>query len=176
MALNLEQLDDVTRSYMLQEFEADQAAGRLYPSGYFSEEGVRQGPTLLRQAIESGSDDTLAVALSSAPDLFLSHYQKRTPSGGTTTAKVPHTAPVTFAESEFNRFYIRALCLRAIEHGGTLEVYRARASSWARSESEALIGQTLDAADLLRDLRTHIGEEPTMLPYVNSGLSVRLVS
>lgn len=174
MGLNLENLDAATREFMLQEFDADEAAGRLNPSNYFSEAGEEQFPTLLREAIESGNDESLATALSRA-DLFLSHYQKKTPSGGITTAAVPRTAPVTFSEGEFNRFYIRGLCLRAIEEEGKIEVYRARASSRARPESEALIGQALDPTDLLEDLRRHIGEAPTLLPYVNSGLSVRLL-
>ena len=174
MGLHLENLDAITRDFMLREFEADEVSGRLNPSNYFAEEGITRFPTLLRDAIVSGDDESLASALS-APGFFRSHYQRKTPSGGTAMSAVPRTASVTFSEGEFNRFYIRALCLRAIEGGGTVEVYRARASSSARQESEALIGQTLSAADLLEDLRTHIGEAPMLLPCVNSGLSVRLL-
>lgn len=173
MALNLENLDEATRPFMLQEFEADVAAGRLYPSRHFSGQGSDRYPTLMREALERGTDETLGAALS-APGLFNSHYTKKTPKGGTTQAAVPHNVATTFAEGEFNRFYIRGLCLRAA--GGTVEVYRARPSKQARPESEALIGQVLDAGELLEDLRTHIGEAPTLLPYVNSGLSVRLPS
>lgn len=175
MGLNLENLDDTTRRFMLQEFDADDTTGRLYPSQYFSGEGGKQFSELFREAIEHGNDETLGVALS-APGLFETHYLKNTPSGGTTRATVPRTAPVTFAEGEFNRFYIRGLCLRAADGEDKVEVYRARSSSRARAESEALIGRILDAAELLEDLRAHIGEAPTLLPYVNSGLSVRMPS
>lgn len=174
MGLDFGEISGTTRQSMMDELDADETAGRLYLSGYFSDEGRDQYPALIREAIEMGNDDSLASALAS-PGMFASHYQKATPSGGVTTAAVPRTAATTFAQGEFNRFYIRALCLRAIDGaGGKVTVYRARESSWARPESEALIGTTLDAADLLDDLRTHIGEAPTLLPYVNSGLSVRL--
>ncbi len=169
MSLNLENLDATTRGFMLQEFEMDETAGRLHPSSYFAAEGIAKFPALLREAIGGGDDESLAVALSS-PGIFLSHYRRKTG-----MAKVPRTAPMTFAEGEFNRFYIRGLCLR-VGDGGMVEVYRARTSSSARPESEALIGKSLSAVELLEDLRRHIGEPPTLLPYVNSGLSVRLLS
>ncbi len=92
------------------------------------------------------------------------------------TRKMNIRAPQTLAEGEFNRYYIRGLCAKVCaDGGGMVEVYRARESSWARPESEALIGRRIDAAELLEDLRTHTGEAPTLLPEVNSGLSVRLV-
>ena len=60
------------------------------------------------------------------------------------------------AEGEFNRFYIRALCARAIEDGlPGVTVYRAKAVENARSESQQKIGQRVPAEALLRDLRTH---------------------
>jgi hypothetical protein len=174
--LNLQNLDDVTREYMLSEIERDTAVGNVYLSAYLSSEGRSEYPDLLRCAVIDGDDATLADALARTPGLFVSHYEKKKPKGGFTIAKVPVTAPTTCAEGEFNRFYIRALCRRVVDGGGgVVEVYRARESSWARPESEALIGAHLDAADLLEDLRSHIGEAPTLLPEVNSGLSVRLL-
>ena len=81
------------------------------------------------------------------------------------------------AEGEFNRFYIRALCLRAIEDGmAQVIVYRAKAVQNARSESERKIGQGVPVEALLRDLRTHPGVDTALglPPGPNSGLSVRL--
>jgi len=176
MALRYYDLDEETRTQMLSEIDRDAASRSLYTSGYFSSDGADRYPELLRAAAVDGSDATLADALATTPGMFVSHYEKRKPTGGTTFAKVPVTAPTTCAEGEFNRFYIRALCLRVLERGGgVVEVYRARESSWARPESEALVGTRIDAAELLEDLRAHIGGAPTLLPEVNSGLSVRLV-
>jgi hypothetical protein len=101
--------------------------------------------------------------------------------GGTgyTVSKVPRTAPITLAEGEFNRFYLRGLCQRAIEAGGpAIEIYRARASVTPRPESEAMIGRHLDADKLLVDLREHVGVDTALglPPGPNSGLSGRLAT
>jgi hypothetical protein len=81
------------------------------------------------------------------------------------------------AEGEFNRFYIRALCLRAIEDGvSEVIVYRAKDVEHARSESQQKIGSRVAAELLLRDLRTHVGVDTALglPPGPNSGLSVHL--
>ena len=81
------------------------------------------------------------------------------------------------AEGEFNRFYIRALCARAIEDGlSGVIVFRAKAVQNARSASEQMLGQTMPAAALLSDLRNSPGVDTALglPPGPNSGLSVRL--
>ena len=88
--------------------------------------------------------------------------------------KVPSNAAKLISQSEFNRFYIRAVCLEAIEKDiKEIEVYRARPSSSSRPESEAMIGKKLSPKELLDDLRDSIGKEPKILPHINSGLSVK---
>ncbi|BBI63173.1 hypothetical protein HSBAA_44790 [Vreelandella sulfidaeris] len=44
-----------------------------------------------------------------------SHEERKKPKGGTTIAKIPVTANETLAEGEFNRFYARGFCQRAIK-------------------------------------------------------------
>jgi hypothetical protein len=81
------------------------------------------------------------------------------------------------AEGEFNRFYIRAICLRAIEDGvPEVIVYRAKPVEHARAESEQKIGKGVAPEALLRDLRAHPGIDTALgLPQgPNSGLSVYL--
>jgi hypothetical protein len=176
MALQLDDLDDETRRYMLSEMARDSVHDDLYMSRYFSEEGRRRYPVLIREALEVGTDASLAEALSS-PAMFETHHQRRKPSGGHTTAKVPDTAPVTFAEGEFNRFYLRGLCARIVESGGgVVEIYRARYSERPRAESVAMEGTTLNAATLLDDLRTSQGVDTALglPPGPNSGLSARI--
>jgi hypothetical protein len=79
------------------------------------------------------------------------------------------------AEGEFNRLYIRALCRRAIAEEADLQVYRARFSS--QPDSESRIGELIDPAALLADLRAHNGQKTDLgVPgHPNSGVSVRLV-
>ncbi len=81
------------------------------------------------------------------------------------------------AEGEFNRFYARGLCRRAIAEGiEALVVYRAKEVVNPRAESVALIGKSLPAKQLLEDLRAHIGTDTALglPPGPNSGLSVKL--
>ncbi len=160
---------------MLAELEGDLESGKLYFGKHLSEAGKLRYPALLKEAIESGADDSLADGLR-APGLLLEWYEKSKPTGGTAPAKVPYTAATTLAEGEFNRFYLRGLCRRIeISGGGSVEIYRARSSANPRPESEAMIGEMFDASSLLADLRVNIGVDPALgLPNINSGLSGRL--
>lgn len=176
MGLRLENLDPHTRRFMLDELELDVARGTLYISPRLSECGLREYETLLRAAIERGDDESLANSLR-AGGRMRGTEERRKPKGGSTIVRVPVTAPDTLAEGEFNRFYARGLCRRAVEDGiHKLVIYRAKEVANPRVESQAMIGTTIDAEVLLEDLRTHSGVEPAfgLPPGPNSGLSVRL--
>jgi hypothetical protein len=175
VALSLVDLDEHTRQHMLAEFEDDLAASRLYLSPRLDSDGRLRYPELLREAFGSGSDMTLAAALSS-PGILKTTEQRKTKSG-VTMAKVPHTAPQTLAEGEFNRFYLRGLARRAIAEGvSSVVIYRARASENPRPESLALENTELPAEGLLADLRESVGVDTALglPPGPNSGLSARL--
>jgi hypothetical protein len=176
MALYLQNLDAETRRYMLEEMDYDVEHNLLHISPYLSGQGQRDYPNLLRAALENGNDETLATALGQQRRIQRS-YQKRKPGGGFTIASVPANAPEQLAESEFNRYYIRAVARRAIEAGiPELIVYRAKPVGTPRAESEALVETTVEPSALLEDLRTHSGERPTLgIPGgPGSGISVRL--
>jgi hypothetical protein len=176
MALNLTNLDAKTRALMVKEIDQDITATRLYMSPRLNELGHTQYPALLKEAAQN-HDDTWFAGQIRAKGLLKIKESRRTPSGGTTTAKVPVTAPDTLAEGEFNRFYCRAVCLRAIDEGKhSVRVYRAKHVDNPRPESEAKIGTMVDAKKLLEDLRTSQGVEPALSipPGPNSGLTVQL--
>jgi hypothetical protein len=170
MALNLVNLDSRTRKLMLEELEVDVQAGNLYLSPRLSSIGRRDYEGLLREAIQSGNDAMLAGALRSAGRM---NQIETTVKGH---KNVPVTAPETLAEGEFNRFYARGLCRRAIEDSTGVVVYRAKQVQTPRADSEAKIGAQMDAQALLNDLRNSIGVEPALglPPGPNSGLSVQL--
>ena len=110
------------------------------------------------------------------PGMMNSHQTRNTKSGPI-QVKVPFNAPDTLAEGEFNRFYIRALCLRAIDDASVrLVVYRAKSVAQPRPESEAAIGRTMDTHALLADLRANVGWETVLkIGQPNSGLTVKIV-
>lgn len=125
---------------MAEELDLDIRENRLYLSPRLSPTGVQEYPALLRSAIETGNDVSLANELRNNGRMN-STEQRRKPKGGYTTAAVPITAPETLAEGEFNRFYARGLCRRSqglSDH--ELRVHRAKPVDNPRPQSEALIG------------------------------------
>jgi len=176
MGLSYKNLDDQTRKFMVEELDRDITNGKLYISPRLNEIGSSKWGSVLRQAVERQNDDWLADEIRRG-GLMKSHEERRTPSGGTTTAKVPVTAPDTLAEGEFNRFYARGLCVRAITNNiQDVVVYRGKEVRQPRTESEAMIGKKINAKALLEDLRRSQGVEPALglPPGPNSGLTVCL--
>jgi len=177
MALYLENLDDRTRQLMLDEMEYDISHTQLHISPFLSGQGQRDYANLLREALQGGNDETLAESLRDHRRI-LRTLPRRNPSGGYSIAATAENAAQVLAESEFNRYYIRALARRAIEDGiQELVIYRAKPVQNPRPESEARVETALSPQDLLEDLRAHPGDERPSLGVPsgpNSGLSVRL--
>lgn len=172
MAFNFKNLDQKTRELMLEEIALDINQGTLYYSKRFNAHGIDVYAELLKSSAIDGNEDSLAKSLNSAG--CMNSMEERGTSGK--LVKVPVNACQLLAEGEFNRYYIRALCLRALNEKNKLVVYRARASENPRPESLKLINKEMDPQDLLTDLRKNIGLD-TLLglpPGPNSGLSVFL--
>lgn len=176
MGLAYENLDGATRRFMAEEIAMDVANGTIYISNYLNAQGCESWPRLIREAAQTVTDDSLAAAIVNDRCLK-THVEKRTPSGGMTTAKVPYTAHETMGEGEFNRYFARGLCRRAIDEGvPALEVYRAKAVMQPRAASEAKLGMLVDPNSILADLRATQGVEPALglPPGPNSGLTLRI--
>ncbi|WP_379142568.1 hypothetical protein [Paenibacillus sp. sgz500992] len=171
MALYLENLDPITREYMIREIDYDLQKGKLYLSGRLTETGKTVYPELLKEYAQNGDDEDFARKLR---EYMAAKELAKKPRGvGYIEKDVPHTANETLAEGEFNTYYIRGLCARVIEEEeGQLEIYRAKEVFDPRPESQALLGQTVDAAKLLSTLRDPESKFKA-IPKPNSGLSVR---
>lgn len=176
MGLRYENLDDATRRFMVEEIDMDVQSGAIYISRYLNPRGCDAWPVLLREAAERGTDDTLASAI--VRDRCLEErVERKKPKGGVTMVNVPVTAHETMGEGEFNRYYTRGLCRRAIAEGiPQVEVYRAKDVREPRPDSERKIGALVDPAVILEDLRRTQGVEPALglPPGPNSGLTLRL--
>lgn len=177
MTLHLVDLDELTRAEMAAEVTDDVANGNLYLSPRLSEIGRRDYPHLLHDAVARYDETWLAAQLRMGGRLNTRELS-RSKTGKVIDKLVPINAADTLAEGEFNRFYLRGLCRRALAAGMTeIEVYRAKEVASPRSESVALIGRRLGAAALLDDLRVSVGVETALgLPAPNSGLSGRLIA
>ena len=176
MPLNYPNLDDRIRKLMVNEIQRDIDAGTLYISGNLSPHGSVEYPVLLQAAAQNGNDASLAQALLSRLNSHEKPRQLKT--GGFSKPPVMRSnAHEMLAEGEFNRFYIRALCLLAGEDGiKELVVFRAKPVEHARSASEVMIGTHVAPGALLQDLRSHPGVDTALglPPGPNSGLSVRI--
>jgi len=167
----LPNLDPRTRDFMLEEIEHDIAHDTLYFSKRLTSAGERDYARNLQEAARAGDVGTFTDALRRPGQIETMEMRSTGP------AKVPHTAAETLAEGEFNRFYIRALCRRAIEDGiEEVIVFRAKEVSNPRPASEAMLGAAKDPHRLLKDLRANPGTDTALglPPGPNSGLSVHL--
>jgi len=177
MGLNLVNLNEA-RQFMLDEIEYDITTnGKIYISTRLNPRGTAAYTGLFKEAVQNHNDVWLAEQLRSG-DMFNPSYSRQNhKTGKVSMVTMPSNAPDSLAEGETNRFYIRGLSRYAIDKGiESLEIYRARASMNPRPESEARIGARVKPADLLADLRAHIGDDTALgVPGgVNSGLSVKL--
>ncbi len=174
MLLDYQDLDDDTRDKMVSEIQADIDGGTLYMSKRLSQGGRDDYPDLLENAAENHDDEWLSNEIAKAQRLNPT-VPRENQNGTVTQTKMPSNAHTMLGMGEFNTFYIRALCLRAIEEKRELVIYRARQSSRPRPESEAAIGKKPDPEWLLKELRLHPEQrDPDVIPEPNSGLTVRL--
>ncbi len=166
-----ENLDDTTRRYMLIEVEQAIKTSQLHLSQRFSAKGQEGYPDLLREAVRTGNEVSLTAALQQQQC-----FMEREPYGSG-TRRVPTNAARTFAEGQFNAFYMRGICHQAIQAGAQVEVYRAQEAIVVRPISTYQEGQRLDPQQTLMLLRhspsgRHRG--PVVPAGFNSGLSLRL--
>jgi hypothetical protein len=177
MPLSLTNLDQRIRDLMIAEIDFDIAQNTLYISSRLSAVGVTDYPDLLNYAARLADDTGLASQLAQHSRINPT-YQRRNPkTGGYTTDTMNRDAHETLAEGEFNRFYIRALCRRAIDDRiQSLIICRVKLVANPRPGSVAREGASVDPKNLLADLRANPGVETALqIPGgPNSGLSARL--
>lgn len=174
--MRLKNLDESTRRFMRIEVQQDISTNSLYISPRLTTKGRYDYQELLLDAVANGNPHSLSQALGAPGRLKTMETANRR--GKVYTKKVPSNAAETLSEGEFNRFYARGLCARAIaENISGVRVYRAKEVANPRSSSMSMVGEVLDPATLLDDLREHIGVEPALglPPGPNSGLSIELL-
>lgn len=169
----LEDLSDDVRSNMENEVNYDVEQDKLYISPRLKDNYDDIYLKMLFDAIREGNVESFAYAIEDNDCLNELEPSSRTKTG---FKKVPYNAHEVLAEGEFNRFYIRGLCKKAIAEELVLEIYRAKEVKNPRSDSEDLIDNEIDPTDLLNDLRESIGVDTVLglPPGPGSGLSVRI--
>ena len=173
--MNLEDLElDGVREFIGEEIELDIEKETLYMSPRLKSGFESNYITLLQDAVIDGDTGSFSQCILNESCLKSMEPSKRSRTG---MKKVPKNAHDTLGEGEFNRFYCRGVCRKAIEEGHELEIYRAKQVQRPRSISKELIGKTVDPKRLLEDLRKNIGVDTALgVPAgPNSGLSVRII-
>lgn len=176
--MELHDLDPLTRNLMVVELDRDLAGkGLFYLCPRLTERGRADWPLLLRLALGKEDAGWLAEELQRHGRMNQTE-QHPDPAGGTRVARVPVNAATQLAEGELNRYYVRAVCRRAIDAGhGVVEVYRAKAVQEPRPASQGQIGRLLNARTVLTELRWCPSDvvPPCGVPGgPSSGISVRL--
>jgi hypothetical protein len=164
-----EDLSQQTRLLMLQELEHDLNERTIFYDSRLSRKRHTDYLRLLMAALESGTPESFSEAI--LENHLLNPTETREVHGKPTEAKVSRIAHRNIGEAEFNRYYMRAICLKAIAEGiETVEVYRARPSANPRPDSP----DHKNANELLSHLRTTNISIEGSFPGPNSGRSVRI--
>ncbi len=167
---NFQNLDDLTRTLMIAEIESDIEKGGLYTSRYLTETGAKQWGQLLISAVGDGGPKWLIRELSRGRMKRSATYERQ---GRTITKTIVLWDAENLACSEFNRFYMRALCKRAILEGTQLTVYRAKSVSTPRADSYSLIGTIVEPFSMYEGLLNFENAQRPFAP--GSGLSLRII-
>ncbi len=156
---NFEELDEITRSNMLEEFKSEWASDR-YVSRRLSQEGKRAFPSLMEAAIRSGNEVSLAESLSN-PRFWKSRetyyrlgkrHQRRIN---------PGKAAEFLANTEFNTWYVRGLAKRLLDEGlSECQVYRAAPAWEARGECLIHEGKSYPVQEIYDGHRARYWPEP----------------
>ena len=175
--LHLEHLDETTRQFMSSEVESDRTSGRLYGSPRLTPQGRVEFPDLLLNAARTGSPATLELAISARLNAGIP--VAATAKRAAYVRTMDEDAAEALADGEFNHYYMRGVCIRAIAEGiEFVEGCRAKDVSEERPESRAMIGHLFDPTWLLAQLRSRTnGRVPKGIPgQPKSGVSIRLTT
>ncbi len=158
---------------MIAELNFDISNNKAYINPFLKQEGQTRYLELLRPALTEGNVESFAAAIAANDLLIEKHIY--TKEGREIEAYVPATFNTTLAAGEFNRYYMRALCVISKQQDKLfVEIYRAKAVKRARLEKDDRIGRRIEPQVLLADLRQTSFERPSAfgLGGPNSGLSI----
>lgn len=160
MPMQYEELDGTTREYMMAEFEKEEAGGAPYRSKTLSDEGRLIFPDKMREAIRSGDETTLFVALG--------HSRYWVPTESYVRSGVPRQRRVNvrqaaerLALTEFSTWYVRGLARRLLEEGvAQCQVYRGSQPKWEPGECSSHEGAIVSVQIIYDGHRARYWPEP----------------
>lgn len=139
--MNYEDLDDITRKWMLEEFNTEQSQEH-YQSKSMNQAGLTAFPDIMRAAIQSGNIESLTRNLSN-PSFWHASKTRKGKDGPIPVKINPETEAKMLAHSEFNTMYTRGFARRLREEGEeNCRVYRADKADQQNCECTKLEGTT----------------------------------
>ena len=167
-------LDETTRLLMVNELERDIKNGLFYEPVSMQKTFIPTYKKLLKRTFEKGNVESLRTSFS------MSFFKAKDQRG----RKFSDSIKEMVAFSDFNRYYIRALLVRAIDENKSLAVYRAKQTVNERMESKLALGKFYSSKALLqqlleitRDYRILFNLNPPLdFLKPNSGLSLKIIN
>ena len=165
-------LDETTRLNMITELERDCKQGLFYEPVSMQKAYIPIYKTLLLKTFASGSVEMLQNSL------LQSFFREKDLNG----RKTPTNIAQVVAFSDFNRYYSRAILIRALDEGKSVSIYRAKQVQRERKESNTMIHRNYSDKNTLEQL-LHVMRDYRLLFLTNSkvdfmkpnsGLSLRL--
>lgn len=171
MALILYHLDTTTRMYMKEEILSDRMHKLVYLDHWLNIKGRKEFAALLTQAAQQYDDSWLAEKLAQEDRL---HSRSWSQKGQIFLTK---EISIQMAETAFNRYYIRALCYRALlENQEVVFPYKAK------QHIDPLIEQQLQikpypSKQMLKEMREYVpGTSIVGIPGgPGSGISIQFL-
>lgn len=152
MSLNYTQLTETTRRFMMQEFDQ----GGHYISPRLNETGRLRWIGLLKDALQYHTDVWLERELIRRTCLTATEYLRSNTGKTITRAVNREQIAKILAEGEYNRFYLRGLCLAAQARGCShLIVTQGRLIPTMPDAVKKVIGKAVEAPALLEILRNN---------------------
>jgi|SRR5216683_1890287 len=158
--MNFEELNEKTRGYMLTEFEAEESGGNPYRGERLSAAGRPAFPGLMRQAIQTGNEQSLRNALTNPAYWNPTETYER--AGIVRTRNINMQQAVEqLSLSEFNTWYVRGFAKRLMDEGVRLcQAYRGEMPKWEPGECAAHEGQTFAVEDIYNGHRVKYWPKP----------------
>lgn len=160
--MNFEELDDVTRRFMLSEFEEEEAGGNPYRGKALSAVGRIEFPGLMRQAIRAGNELTLIDSLVNP-----SFWNPTEPYVRQGIVRQRSINVLQAAErlglTEFNTWYVRGFARRLMDEKiARCQIYRAGIPKWEESpQCKAHEGQVVLVEAIYNGHRAGYWPEPS---------------
>lgn len=146
-------LSESVRDSMVKEITNAHSSGNFFYSKKFTSEGDAQAIELLLDAATAYDEHWLAFEIEYR-SLMKSFDAREIPLGEYSTSHISDTASALYADGQFNRFYMIAVCNAASLQGKTVTVFAAQKTPHPKAETTKLIGKIINPEVLKTELRS----------------------